>query len=66
MWWTIQGVSPVVTITGSQQKTHMCVWHSFTIDGKQLFRQYDTFNQHTFLEYLKEIQKNLDRVMCLK
>ena len=59
--WTLQGVRPVVTITGSHQKTH--VFGTLTIDGKQLFRQYDTFNQHTFLEYLKEIQKNLGRVI---
>lgn len=59
--WTLQGVRPVVTITGLHQKTH--VFGTLTTDGKQLFRQYDTFNQHTFLEYLTEVQKNLGRVI---
>ena len=46
---------PVVTATGSHQKT--CVFGTLTLKGKQLFRQYDLFNQHSFLDYLKQIKK---------
>jgi len=28
-----------------------------TIEGTQLFRQYDVFNQNVFLKYLKELQR---------
>jgi transposase len=31
--------------------------------GKQLFRQYDVFNQYTFLDYLKQVRKRLVRVI---
>lgn len=41
--WFTKGIRPVVTTTGSHQKT--CVFGTLTRDGKQLFRQYDLFNQ---------------------
>ncbi len=34
-----------------------------TLDGRQLFRQYDLFNQDTFLDYLKQIKKRLRKVI---
>ena len=36
---TPEGIRPIVTVTGSHQRT--CVFGTITIDGKQLFRQYD-------------------------
>jgi transposase len=33
------------------------------LKGKQLFRQYDLFNQYTFLDYLKQIKKRLGKVI---
>ena len=36
---------------------------TLTRDGKQLFRQYDIFNQDTFLDYLKQIKKHLGKVI---
>ena len=36
---------------------------TLTRDGKQLFRQYDRFNQDTFLDYLKQIKKHLGKVI---
>lgn len=36
---------------------------TLTLDGKQLFRQYDLFNQDTFLDYLKQIKKRLGKVI---
>jgi transposase len=59
--WTPQGVRPIVITTGSHQKT--CVFGTLAIDGRQLFRQYDAFNQYTFLDYLKEIQKKFGKVI---
>ncbi|MGB8934571.1 MAG: hypothetical protein WCC17_05645, partial [Candidatus Nitrosopolaris sp.] len=41
--WTPEGIRPIVTVTGSHQRT--CVFGTITIDGKQIFRQYDVFNQ---------------------
>ena len=46
--WTPEGIRPIVTVTGSHQRT--CVFGTITIDGKQLFRQYDVFNQYVFLK----------------
>jgi hypothetical protein len=58
--WTPEGKRPIVTVTGSHQKT--CVFGTITIDGKQLFRQYDLFNQYVFLKYL-ELQKNFRKLL---
>jgi DDE superfamily endonuclease len=52
--WTPQVMRPVVTITGSHQKT--CVFGTLFKDGRQFFRQYSIFDQDTFLQYLKELQ----------
>jgi DDE superfamily endonuclease len=54
--WTPNGKRPIVTVTGSHQKTF--VFGTLTMDGKQFFRQYDVFNQSSFLKYLKELQRN--------
>jgi len=35
------------------------------MEGKQLFRQYDIFNQNTFLDYLKQIKKSLGKVILV-
>lgn len=61
--WLPKGIRPVVTVTGSHQKT--CVFGTLTINGMQLFRQYDVFNQDTFLDYLKQIKKKLGNVVML-
>jgi hypothetical protein len=51
----------MVTVTGSHQKT--CVFGMLTMDRRQLFRQYDLFNQYTFLDYLKQVKKRLGKVV---
>jgi len=33
------------------------------MEGKQLFRQYDVFNQYTFLDYLKQVRKRLGKAI---
>ena len=59
--WLPKGVRPVATMTGSHQRT--CVFGTLTMEGKQLFRQYDVFNQHSFLDYLKQVRKGLGKVI---
>ena len=59
--WTPKGIRPIVTVTGSHQRT--CVFGTITIDGKQLVRQYDVFNQYVFLKYLKELQRKFRKLL---
>jgi hypothetical protein len=33
------------------------------MDGKHLFRQYNRFNQNAFLDYLKQVKKQLGKVI---
>jgi hypothetical protein len=49
--WTPNGKRPIVTVTGSHQKT--CVFDTLTMDGKQFFRQYDDFQPVFISEILK-------------
>jgi transposase len=58
-----KGIRPIVTVTGSHQRT--CVFGTLTMEDKQLFRQYDIFNQNTFLDYLKQIKKHLGKVILV-
>jgi transposase len=43
-----------VKVTGSHK--HSCLFGAVSIEGKQLFRQYDRFNGDTFLSFLKLIR----------
>ena len=59
--WVPKGKRPIVTVTGSHQRT--CVFGTLTVDGKQFFRQYDVFNQSSFLKYLKELHRKFRKVL---
>jgi len=59
--WTADRVRPVITMTGSHQKT--CVFGTLCIDGRKFFRQYESFNQYTFLDYLKHVQKKFRKLI---
>jgi hypothetical protein len=59
--WTGDRVRPIVTMTGSHQRT--CVFGTLCTDGRQFFRQYDSFNQYTFLDYLKQVQKKFGKLI---
>jgi transposase len=60
--WTPQGRRPIVTVAGSHQKT--CDGHHvLTIDGKQLFRQYKTFDQYSFISYLQQIKRKFHKLI---
>ena len=57
--WISAGKRPVVTVTGSRRKT--IVYGCLSLDGKQLFKQYDEFNSITFVDYLKHVQKRFGK-----
>jgi hypothetical protein len=59
--WTSEAKRQIVTVTGSHQKT--CVFGTLTIYGKQLFRQYKTFDQHTFISYLRELKRKFHKLI---
>ena len=50
--WTPERTRPIAIVTGSHHRT--CVIGTITIDGKQLFRQYDVFDQ-----YLNEVPEGI-------
>ena len=43
----------VVRVTGSHK--HTCLFGAVSLNGKQLFREYDRFNEDSFYKYLKQI-----------
>jgi len=49
--WIFQNTRPVIRTTGSHQ--HSCLFGAISLDGRQLFRQYNHFNEDTFYEFLK-------------
>ena len=49
--WIFKNTRPVVRITGSHQQS--CLFGAVSIDGRQLFRQYNHFNENTFYIFLK-------------
>ena len=51
--WIFRNTRPVVRITGSHQQS--CLFGAISLDGRQLFRQYNHFNEDTFCEFLKHI-----------
>jgi len=57
--WIFQNTRPVVRITGSHQ--HSSLFGAISLDGRQLFRQYNHFNEDTFCEFLKEIHHKFPR-----
>ena len=57
--WIIKEKRPVVTVTGSHSKT--IVFGVLSLDGKQLFRQYERFDSHSFIAYLEEARKKFKK-----
>ena len=57
--WIIVDKRPIVTVTGSHKKT--IVFGSLSLEGKQLFKQYDKFNSDIFVDYLKQIHKKFGK-----
>ncbi len=57
--WIEDDKRPVGMVTGSHK--HSCLFGAISLDGKQLFRQYDRFNGDTFLDFLKIIYSKFPR-----
>jgi transposase len=51
--WIFKNTRPVVRITGSHQQS--CLFGAISLDGRQLFRQFEKFNEDTFYQFLKQI-----------
>lgn len=59
--WVKKGTRPVILVNGTHQKT--IVYGALSNDGRQLFRQYAKFDQHCFLDYLKELHKKFGKIL---
>ncbi len=57
--WIVRQKRPVVTVTGSHNKT--IIFGVISNDGKQLFRQYDRFDSDSFITYLEEVKKKFKK-----
>ena len=57
--WIEKNKRPVVRIRGSHQES--VLFGATSLEGKQLFRQYDWFNANTFLDYLKQIHRKFPK-----
>jgi transposase len=57
--WIDANKRPVVRVTGSHELS--CLFGAISMDGKQLFRQYDKFNTQTFLDFLKNIHQKFPK-----
>ena len=51
--WIDENKRPIVRLTGSHK--HSCIFGAVSIEGNQLFRQYDIFDGDTFLSFLKKV-----------
>ena len=61
--WVLKEKRPVVTVTGSHSKT--IVFGMLSLDGKQLFRQYERFDSHPFMAYLEEARKKFRKFIMI-
>ncbi len=59
--WIRADSRPIVTVTGSHERS--VLYGALSLDGRQLFRQYDDFDGATFFDYLKLIHHKFGR--CL-
>lgn len=58
--WIDKDERPILKIIGSHQES--VLFGATSIEGKQqLFRQYDWFDQNTFLDYLKQIHRKFPK-----
>ena len=53
--WIKHDERPIIRITKSHQQS--VLFGATSLEGKQLFRQYDWFNANIFLDYLKHIHR---------
>ena len=53
--WAVKGIRPIRIVSGSHGNT--VVFGAISLDGTQIFRQYEKFNGETFLDYLKKVHR---------
>jgi hypothetical protein len=46
--WIYRNNRPVIKVTGSHK--HSCLFGAISLEGDQLFRQYDSFDEDTFYD----------------
>ena len=57
--WIVRQKRPIVTVTGSHNKT--IIFGVLSNEGKQLFRQYERFDSHSFINYLEVVKKKFKK-----
>lgn len=57
--WIRKDKRPIVRVIGSHQES--VLFGATSLEGKQLFRQYDWFDQNNFLDYLKHIHRKFPK-----
>lgn len=57
--WIAKDRRPMVMVTGSHSKT--IAFGVLSLDGKQLFRQYQRFDSHSFIAYLEDVKKKFKK-----
>jgi hypothetical protein len=61
--WILKEKRPVVTVSGSHSKT--IVFGILSLNGKQLFRQYERFDSQSFIAYLEEVRKKFKKFIMI-
>ena len=62
--WITREKRPLATITGSHEKTIM--YGVLSLDGsKQLFRQNERFDSHSFIAYLQQVKKKFNKFIMI-
>ena len=59
VFWIDEKKRPIVRVTGSHK--HSCIFGAISLEGKQLFRQYERFNGDAFLKFLKTIHSRFPK-----
>jgi hypothetical protein len=54
-------VVTVTTGTHTHTHRHFCIFGAISLEGKQLFREHNRFNENTFYEFLKQIHYKFPR-----
>jgi hypothetical protein len=57
--WIVRQKRPILSVTGSHSKT--IIFRALSVDGKQLFRQYNRFDGHSFIKYLEQVRKKFKK-----
>jgi len=59
--WVKKGSRPIILVNGSHQKT--IIFGALSSNGRQFFRQYAKFDQHSFLDYLKSLHAKFGKIL---